>query len=48
VQVFHVYDVEFGFCLELRVFVFHPSRYELTVVLVRCCGLSKSWYDGDG
>jgi hypothetical protein len=34
--------------LVLRVLVFHPLRYELTMVVVRCYGLSKVWFGGDG
>jgi hypothetical protein len=34
--------------LVLRVLVFHPPICELTVVEVRCCGLSKEWFGGDG
>jgi hypothetical protein len=32
IQVFHHYDVEYGFCLCVRVVAFHPSRCELTMV----------------
>jgi hypothetical protein len=32
VQVFHLYDVEYGLCHNMRVVVFHPLRCELTVV----------------
>jgi hypothetical protein len=31
VQVFHLYDVEFGLCLSVRDVVSHPSRCHLTV-----------------
>jgi hypothetical protein len=31
VQVFHLYDVEFGLCLSVRDVVSHPSRCDLTV-----------------
>jgi hypothetical protein len=34
IEVFHLYDVEYGFCLCVRVVVFHPSRCELTVVRI--------------
>jgi hypothetical protein len=32
VQVFHLYDVEFGLCWVMRVLVFHPSWCQVTVV----------------
>jgi hypothetical protein len=31
VQVFHIYNVEFGFCLSVRDVVSHPSRCDLTM-----------------
>jgi hypothetical protein len=31
IQVFHLYDVEFGLCLSVRDVVSHPSRYDLTL-----------------
>jgi hypothetical protein len=34
VQVFHLYDVEYGLCLCESVVVFHPSWCELTVVKI--------------
>jgi hypothetical protein len=42
------YDVEFGLSFSVRVLILHASRCELTVVVVRCCDLSKVWFGGDG
>jgi hypothetical protein len=47
VQVFHVYDVEYGLCLSVRDVVFHPSRRNLAV-WDRCCGLNNGWNGRDG
>jgi hypothetical protein len=34
IRVFHLYDVEYDFCLSVRDVVFRPSRCELTVVRI--------------
>jgi hypothetical protein len=36
------------FWFSVRILVSHPPRCELTVVEVRCCGLSRVWFGGDG
>jgi hypothetical protein len=32
IQVFHLYDLNYGLCLSVRDVVSHPSRCELTMV----------------
>jgi hypothetical protein len=38
VQVFHIYDVEYGLCLSVRIWPFED----------RSCGLRNGWNGGDG
>jgi hypothetical protein len=48
VQVFHLYDVEYGLCFGMRDVVFHPLRCCLTVVRIDVVVWAKDQNGGDG